>query len=386
MYPLNATPGSMNAMPSSAGLSQPQNAMEPRQQFAPASSMTTMPNAYAHGGRTKRGKLVMAHFNPKELDVLDHLQGKIEKCPRSGMRSYTHLEELLKNPHILSSVHQHARAHHASGGSAGGYGNPSLNAMAGHGVHGDSELALIGPHTNHVLSSLAAPGTLTNHIDGRPQYWSLGGTLGGLWNTIKSGAQQAAPYIGAFGKAILPAAMPAIQGLASRYGGDLGAKAAEGLGGLANQGLDYLQGMGSDQNKAIAGGLGQGLQAGVAARQAGMNPMQSLGAGISKVGSNVGGGLGGGMQSLGGSMQQGRGLADTAKATAMGTYQGMGGAGAVQNAARNMVSDYSSGSAPRAIAGNLGREAYNAMLGRQQEQQQPEQEQLNQPGFQPSYQ
>jgi hypothetical protein len=385
MYPLNATPGSMNSMPSSAGLSQPQNAMEPRQQFAPASSMATMPNAYAHGGRTKRGKLVMAHFNPKELDVLDHLQGKIEKCPRSGMRSYTHLEELLKNPHILSSVHQHARAHHASGGSAGGYGNPSLNAMAGHGVHGDSELALIGPHTNHVLSSLAAPGTLTNHIDGRPQYWSLGGTLGGLWNTIKSGAQQAAPYIGAFGKAILPAAMPAIQGLASRYGGDLGAKAAEGLGGLANQGLDYLQGMGSDQNQAIASGLGQGLQAGVAARQAGMSPIQSAGAGVSKVGSMLPGAFGGGLQSLGGSVQQGRGLLDTAKNTAMGMYQGAGGTPALQNIARGAASDYSAGTAPKGIAQNAGRAAYNAMMG-QQQQQQPEQEQLAQPGFQPSYQ
>jgi hypothetical protein len=65
----------------------------------------------------------------------------------------------------------------------------------------------------------------------------------------------------------------------------------------------------------------------------------------------------------------------------------MGGTPALQNLARGAVSDFSAGTAPRGIAQNAGRAAYNAMMGRQQQpQQQPDQELLNQPGFQPSYQ
>jgi len=157
-------------------------------------AMNTMPmqpqtSAYAHGGKIKRGKMVIAHMNPHELNVLDHIQGKIERCPKSGMRSYSHLEELLKNPHILAGVHHHARCHHAMGGDIYDYSNAHLNHLAAGGIHGDTELALIGPHTHDVFNQLADGATINPH-DGHPQYWSLKNALTGIWNTVKSGASK----------------------------------------------------------------------------------------------------------------------------------------------------------------------------------------------------
>jgi len=366
MYPLNTNPMSSN--PSSDGLAQPQNSMMPQNYAQPQqglnTNMMTMPNAYAHGGRTKRGKLIMAHFNPKELDALDHLQGSREKCPRTGMRSYTHLEEVLKNPHLLASVHHHAREHHAHGGEAmhQNYHNEHLNNMASHGVHGDTELALIGPHMHHVLNRLAAPGTVTNHQDGRPQYWSLGGALSGLWNTIKGGAQAAAPYIGQAGKALLPAAMPAIQAAASRFG-PVGEAAANGLGGLASQGFDKLSNMGSDTHRGISSSLGEGFNAAMKGRQEGLSPLQSAGRGLSQLGSRFSGAPGGALQGLGRSMSEGRGYGDMLKASASGAFQGAGGAQGLQNAAKGLMSQYRSGASPREMAGTAAQSGARSMYG-----------------------
>lgn len=363
------TPSGMTSAPSSYGLAAPQNSMLPTQQ-APA---MTMPNAYAHGGRTKRGKLVMAHFSPKELDVLDHLQGKQERCPRTNMRSYTHLEELLKNPHILSSVHHHAHhaqahhhphheqhAHHHAHGGPEHYGH-HLDQVAHHGVHGDTELALIGPHTHHVFNKLAAPGTVTNHIDGRPQYWSLGGALGGLWNTIKGAASQAAPYIGAAGKAIMPAVMPALSSAVGGRFGPLGTAAVEGLGSLANKGFDALSEMGSEENRGLASTLGEGANAAMQARQQGMSPLQSAGAGLSQMGSRFGGGVGGAMQGVGGAMREGQGARDIARRGAMGAYHGAGGASSLMNAAKGLMNQYGQGMSPRQIAGSAAAHGLGAL-------------------------
>ena len=46
--------------------------------------------AMAKGGRAKHKK-VLAHFNTKELHEMDHLQGHTERCPKTGLRSYSHL-------------------------------------------------------------------------------------------------------------------------------------------------------------------------------------------------------------------------------------------------------------------------------------------------------
>lgn len=376
MYPLNSNPMYGNSQSNYGNpISSPMGFQNPQGssggQMNP--SMSVMPNAFAKGGHLKRGKLIMAHFNPQELSVLDHLQGKREECPRSGMRSYSHLEELLKNPHILSALHHHTARHHAHGGHAqafaegghvqGHYGSDSLNRMAHNGEHGDEELALIGPHTYGVLSRLAAPGTLRNHIDGRPQFWSLKGVLGGLWDTVKSGAQAAAPYIGSIGKAVLPYASSALQQAAGARFGPLGQAAAAGLSGLADKGLGSLSEMGSDAHRGMASTVGEGLGTALRDRQEGEGLGQTFGRGLAQAGSRFGGGVGGAMQGMGRSMQSGQGYRDVLKAGAQGGYQGAGGMDSIKNAAQGLMSQYSQGMSPRQMASGFGERALGNMRG-----------------------
>ncbi len=361
-------PSAMQPQSQAGGAPQPTPTMQPQY---------NMPNAYAHGGRPKRGKMVMAHMNGKELDILDHLQGKTERCPRSGMRSYSHLEELLKNPHILSSVHQHAgkyqgghAEHHAAGGPAGHeqYASGGLNHLAADGVHGDHELALIGPHTHHVFNRLATGGT-TNPHDGLPQYWSLGGALGGLWDTLKGGAntawngiKSAAPYIGKAGSAILPYIQKPLEEAAEKRFGPLGGMAASGLGSLAGEGFGALSHMGesSPQGQGAASAIGQGIGTGIQARMGGATPGQSFGQGLAKTGSRFGNGVGGALQGVGGALGAGKGLRDTAMAGARGGYEGAGGADAIKNAAMGMIGQHQAGVSPR---DNLGGMASRGMAG-----------------------
>jgi len=147
---------------------------------------------YAKGGRTKRVKMIIAHFNPKELDALDLLQGKREEDPKTGMRSYSHLEELLKNPHILKNLFQYVgnsrpssspRKPHAEGGHLHDYKDDRLNKMADLGVHGDTELGLIGPHTKNVFDTILG---ITEHQpqhnphSKHPHYAFLDNIIGGM--------------------------------------------------------------------------------------------------------------------------------------------------------------------------------------------------------------
>lgn len=172
------------------------------------------PQGYAKGGHVggRPDGFVEVHVSKGEIPVLDHIQGKVEQCPHSGMRKYSHLEELLKNPHILRAVAHHTKgkrkAHchggmamrgYAQGGMVDGhhdYGNARLNQMASNGIHGDTELALIGPHTRQVFNELAEGGTVTNPHDGRPQYWSLGDTLSGIGNAIGTGVNTVGNFLG----------------------------------------------------------------------------------------------------------------------------------------------------------------------------------------------
>lgn len=151
-------------------------------------SMNSSPQlpAMAKGGSAKHKK-VLAHFNPKELQVMDHLQGHVERCPKTGLKSYSHLEELFKNPHIIGNVHKHNNAnreHHAMGGN--------IDHLAAGGRNGDTEMALIGPNTQHLFHQIAGRST-TNPNTGHPEFWSLGGitgALGGAASTMAGGLKR----------------------------------------------------------------------------------------------------------------------------------------------------------------------------------------------------
>ena len=393
-----------NAMPIS-------NAM-PMQQQQPQAAQSA-PMAFAHGGHvgTKRGKMVMAHFSKHELNDLDHLQGKVEKCPRTGMRSYSHLEEILKNPHILANVHHHTAEHHrdmgghmggmpmahyaeggmpmshyAGGGmpmmhySHGGHANyhdGQLNHMANEGVHGDTELALIGPHTNHVFNQLATGGCVTNPHTGHPQYWSLGGLLGGLGSAIKGGAsalgrgamaagraaathagtlgrgmvsaaKAAAPAVGAFGKAAMPYAMealkPQLAKLGSAGGVNLGELAHAGIGAIGDTAFDKMSGPGGPMNNPNAHAMGSGFGKALESKTNGGNWGESVGQGLHHAGSQMEGTRGAALRGTGMGLASGEGIgkslaggAANALASKMGMPSEANGQNALAQAAQSIA-------------------------------------------------
>lgn len=303
--------------------------------------------SFAKGGRVKQKK-VLAHFSPKELHVMDHLQGHCEKCPKTGLRSYTHLEELLKNPHILGTIHRHShnhREHHAMGGN--------IEHLAQGGRNGDTEMALIGPHTNHLFHQLAGRST-TNPNTGHPEFWSLGGVLGGLGTAIKGGASSAGRAISSGIKAASPGAGALVrqigQGAKTLGKGALTAaqSAAPHIGTAlttlapmaAQMGTQYLANRLSGQPQEEMSfnpedyvgmlpesfqGLGQVGAGAFNAYRGGTKPQQAFGQGLSKFGQQYGGDLGNAMQGFGGALDQGKNLRSGLGSAASRFGQGYGG-------------------------------------------------------------
>ena len=303
---------------------------------APSPMMT----ALARGGKVKHRK-VIAHFNPKELHILDHLQGHQERDHKTGLRSYSHLEELLKNPHIIGSIHRHTAHHHAQGGGA------YLHHLREGGRHGDTELALIGPHTHHLFNQLAHGSTINPHT-GHPEYWSLGGILGGIGSALKSGAST-------IGKGISSAAKSAAPMLSNLASGALkaGKAIAPHLGTLATtlgpvaaqmamqKFMPQEQQSGEAQQPAQEQefnpenminmlpesfrGLGQaGLRA-FNAYRGGASPQQAFGQGLSQFGGGFGGTLGNAMQGFGSALEKGQDIRAGLGQAAQRVGQGYGG-------------------------------------------------------------
>lgn len=288
------------------------------------------PPMMAHGGQVKHRKMIKAHFNPKELDIMDHLQGHTERCPRTGLRSYRPFEELIKNPHIVATIHNHMRKHHAMGGHQSMHphhamrGHESLQHLAAEGRHGDREIGLIGPHTKHLFDHLATGGhTPLNPYTDLPEYWSLKDALSGAWNAIKGVGSTIAPYAGT-----------AIGGL---FGGPAGAAA----GMAAGQGLSKLLGGGENASPAVQA-LGQGAQKAYDAYRGGLSPQQALAHGTQYIGGRMGGGLGKALQGFGSAYSQGQGFGSSLGQGARTGFEQMGGTGGLMNAAKNIASSYGS--------------------------------------------
>lgn len=183
-------PGSSGDLSSMApnpaiGSMAPQSAT-PRNPYATEQNMLNYPMAMAHGGmvhKPPRG-LIAVHMNPKELDILDHYQGHRKYAPDHN-RMYPDLEGVFRNAHIKENLIHHAREHFASGGAV----PPASYAVGGpisaaNGVHGDSMVAYIGPHMKQVFNEALGHKYNRNPLDGHPQYWNLGGFLGGIGKSI----------------------------------------------------------------------------------------------------------------------------------------------------------------------------------------------------------
>lgn len=308
--------------------------------------------AMAKGGRAKHKK-VLAHFNRKELHVMDHLQGHTERCPKTGLRSYSHLEELFKNPHIVGTVHRHAhghREHHSMGGN--------IDHLAQGGRHGDTEMALIGPHTQHLFHQLAGRST-TNPHTGHPEFWSIGPALSGLGGSLRgvgasaargaanvargaaNAARAAAPIIGQGARTLGSGALSAARAAAPHVGTaltTLAPIAAEvGTQFLANKLQNQTRSPEEQQEfnpmESVVNRLPESMrgigQAGLGAYNAyrgGASPQQAFGQGLSQYGQQYGGAAGNAMQGFGGALGEGQDYRSAVGSAASRVGQGYGGA------------------------------------------------------------
>lgn len=293
------------------------------------------PQYLARGGHaSKHKKMTLVHMNPHELSLLDHLQGGSE-YGHGGIKAYSHLEELLKNPHIVESIHRHAhhhRQHHA-------YGGPSQQNMAALGRHGDSELAMIGPHTHGLFNQIAGYPT-RNPYTGHPEYFSIGGALSGLWNTIKGAVPTVTnaikgilPHAKGIAQAAAPALMPiAQQALGKKYG-DIGDVA----GSIMSHGVQGYLGKPGEDADPYHTAIGQGI--GTAAQQyaGGANRAQAFGHGLNEFGSKIGGGIGNALAASGQALGQGQGFREASRTGAQRGFNELGGRQGIYNAVGNIA-------------------------------------------------
>lgn len=305
---------------------------ELQNQMSGPSQMSGSPQMMAKGGRARHHKMILAHGNPHELEILDHLQGERVTCPKTGLRSYPHLEELLKNPHIVANVHHHTRQHHAGGGRT----IPELAHLAAGGRHGDSEMFLMGPHTHHLFDQLAGHKTRNPHT-GHPEYFSISGLLSGLWDGIKGIGGHIWNGIKGIGSAAAPAVIPMAQQYLGNKFGSLGNMAGQALPGIANSLFGGNQGQQNPIHQAIGEGIGRGAQA----YHGGASASQAFGQGMQHTGRQFGGGgLGSAMQGMGSALNQGQGFGSAMKQGLGQGFEGMGGKQGMMNMARNAMGSY----------------------------------------------
>lgn len=338
----------------------------------------------AKGGKASKGHKGMekVHMNRHELRILDHMQGGPEHGPE-GMKVYSHLEELLKNPHIVRNVHHHARHHHAEGG---------IEQLKREGRFGDNEIAMIGPNTHRIFNELAGHPT-KNPNSGLPEYWSIGpalsglsGALGGMGNIANKGmgmlgnfGRTAASGIGNAARAAAPVLQNAATGVGNAVKSDqfknFATGALQATQPLIQQQLDKHLGQDwggvagalgtTAQNQYLGQGdpnsmwnqMGQAAGTSINKYSQGATPQQAAGYGMSQFGQDMGGNMGQGMQGIGNAMSQGQGMnyqmpsrqdmynsfngQNTRNAVQdIGNSLIQGGWGGGQQAARNQMSGY----------------------------------------------
>lgn len=355
------------------------------------------PMYLAKGGKASKGHkgMTKVHMNRDELNVLDHIQGGAEHGPE-GVKVYSHLEELLRNPHIVRNVHHHAhhnRHHHSSGG---------IERLREGGRFGDSEIAMIGPNTHRLFNQLAGHPT-RNPNTGHPEYWSIGPALSGLWNTVSGVASKVPGML----SSAASAAAPMVQNAASTAKNVLGSDQFKNFASGALQATQPLiqqqldKHLGQDWG-GVAGAIGQTAQnqylgqgdpnsiwnqAGQAAGTSinkynqGYTPQQAAGYGMSQLGQDMGGNMGQGLQGFGNAMSQGQGMSNYRMPTRQDMYNSMnspmarnavqdigtnlirGGWGGGQQAAQNQMSNYMQRAMPRPANRSM---PYNQGYGMQQ--------------------
>jgi hypothetical protein len=327
----------------------------------------------AKGGRAHRHRgMSKAHLSRHEANILDHIQGGPEHGPE-GIKVYSHLEELLKNPHIVRSIHHHARQHHAHGSIAHHPHLPyhyaegdSIEHLREGGRFGDNEIAMIGPNTHRLFNQLAGHAT-RNPYTGHPEYFSIGPALSGLWKTVSGAASKIPGMISGAAKV----ASPALKNVASSAGNflknnssqikdiaggvlqatqpliqqKLNQKLGEDWGGMAGQlaGAAQNKFIGDRDPNSVWSQMGGAAGTAINKYSQGASPRQAAGYGINQFGEDLGGGIGQGLSGFGGSLASGQDYRTAAQQGGQDFYNSMGGSQGVRNAMRDIGNNFAQG-------------------------------------------
>lgn len=307
------------------------------------------------GSRKKRGKameLIIAHFNPRELEVMDREQGGRTHIPGTDTPHYKGLEKLMSNSNVEHLVRR-AFEKHAEGGRIGESAR-DIEDMKRKGRFGDSEMAYIGPNTRRIFDRITADLTGNSKKNahpstGKPEYFGLGSFLGGIGKTVSKGVSSLGNMAGQAANGVMHAAAPVAQGL-----GNFAMNAAPGaiMGGLMGGPAGALEG-------GMMGGM-QGMMGGQGGSQGGSQPSSY------QMPQNLGQAFSGAMQSPYGQQMQQQGqnaynqanqgyqqMANSPMArTAMGAYNGVMG---------------TNHQMPQNLA-DAGRQAMNSPMGQQMQQ------------------
>lgn len=140
--------------------------------------------AYKGGGSASH---VLAHFNKKELKVLEALQGGERKDKKTGLPTID-LSHAFNNHHVMDHVKKHITHHLATGGE-----------VASEGRYGDNALASVEKNTSDALDYCQGGCTINPHT-GLKEHFSLSGILNGL----KSVGKSVMGGLSSAGKSVMP--------------------------------------------------------------------------------------------------------------------------------------------------------------------------------------
>lgn len=188
-----------------------------------------------------------AHFNPKELDVLNKAQGGPVKLGKR-LHDLSGFERIISDPKIEKLLMKEYE-HHAKGGRIGDMLRQA-DDMRKHGRNGDSEMAMIGPNTKRVFNKILHGGS-QNPTTKAPEYFNLGGMVKGIGHTISKG-------VSSVGKAVAPV--------------------AQGLSGFASNALPgaIAGGLVGGPEGALAGGMESGISGMMSPQQQQMGQSPSM--------------------------------------------------------------------------------------------------------------
>lgn len=227
-----------------------------------------------------------AHFNPKELEVLDNLQGGAKYIGR-GRNRRKHYPIIEAEIEFGDLGHKMKKNHekHANGGSIGKVlkNRDSLKKM---GRNGDTEYAHVGPHTRKLFDEIMGGGSV-NPRSGKKEYYGFNDFLSGIGKGVKNVGRFAGKTAKSIGRTITKGAHKAGEAATRALPGAIMGGMSGGVpGALAGGAASYMMNptsgmgnMGGMSSMPYMGNMGGGF-----------NPMSQLsnyGNQFQNVGQNV---------------------------------------------------------------------------------------------------